>query len=162
LRLHTPRLLSGLPGRRIPRRYGRWVRRDDLLAYFDDYARLELLEVRTGVRVDRIDPANHGWRLETSTGPLTVRTLIVASGYNPPPWPRDGPGPESFWGELLHSADYRDPAPFQGRDVLVVGAGTSGAEIATDVAGGGAARTRLSVRTPPQIVRRATAGIPAQ
>ena len=37
LRLHTPRLLSGLPGRRIPRRYGRWVRRDDLLAYFEDY-----------------------------------------------------------------------------------------------------------------------------
>ena len=36
LRLHTPRLLSGLPGRRIPRRYGRWVRRDDLLAYFRD------------------------------------------------------------------------------------------------------------------------------
>ena len=30
LRLHTPRLLSGLPGREIPRRYGRWVRRDDV------------------------------------------------------------------------------------------------------------------------------------
>ena len=34
LRLHTPRLLSGLPGTRIPRRYGRWVRRDDLIDYF--------------------------------------------------------------------------------------------------------------------------------
>ena len=31
LRLHTPRLLSGLPGLRIPRRYGRWVARDDLI-----------------------------------------------------------------------------------------------------------------------------------
>ena len=65
-------------------------------------------------------------------------------------------------GELLHSANYRDPAPFRDRDVLVVGAGNSGAEIATDVAEGGAAGIRLSVRTPPQIVRRATAGIPAQ
>jgi cation diffusion facilitator CzcD-associated flavoprotein CzcO len=46
--------------------------------------------------------------------------------------------------------------------VLVVGAGNSGAEIATDVAEGGASRARISVRTPPQILRRATAGIPAQ
>ena len=34
LRLHTPRLLSGLPGMRIPRRFGRWVTRDDLIEYF--------------------------------------------------------------------------------------------------------------------------------
>jgi putative flavoprotein involved in K+ transport len=162
LRLHTPRLLSGLPGRRIPRRYGRWVRRDDLLAYLRDYAQWELLEVRTGAHVERIDPANDGWRLETSLGPLLARAAIVATGYNGSPWLPDWPGRESFSGELLHSAGYRSPAPFRGRDVLVVGAGNSGAEIATDVAEGGAARTRLSVRTPPQIVRRATAGIPAQ
>ena len=46
--------------------------------------------------------------------------------------------------------------------MLVVGAGNSGAEIATDLAEGGAARSRLSVRTPPQIVKRATAGVSAQ
>ena len=55
-----------------------------------------------------------------------------------------------------------NPAPYRDRDVLVVGAGNSGAEIAHDLADGGAKRSRLSVRTPPQIVRRATAGIPAQ
>jgi putative flavoprotein involved in K+ transport len=162
LRLHTPRLLSGLPGRRIPRSYGRWVARDDLLAYFRDYAEEERLDVRTGVRVERIDRDADGWRLETSAGPLAARTAIVATGYNGTPWIPDWPGRESFVGELVHSADYRDPAPYRGRDVLVVGAGNSGAEIATDVAEGGAARTRLSVRTPPQIVRRTTAGIPAQ
>jgi putative flavoprotein involved in K+ transport len=74
----------------------------------------------------------------------------------------DWPGRESFDGELVHSSAYRNPHPYRGRDVLVVGAGNSGAEIATDVAEGGAARSRLSVRTPPQIVRRSTAGIPAQ
>ena len=55
-----------------------------------------------------------------------------------------------------------NPEPYLGRDVLVVGAGNSGAEIAHDLADGGAKRSRLSVRTPPQIVRRATAGVPAQ
>jgi putative flavoprotein involved in K+ transport len=162
LRLHTPRLLSGLPGRRIPRRYGRWVRRDDLLTYVRDYCDQERLDVRTGVRVQRIDPAKAGWRLETSDGPLEARTAIVATGYNGTPRLPAWPGRESFAGELLHSADYREPGPYVGRDVLVVGAGNSGAEIATDLAEGGAGRIRLSVRTPPQIVRRATAGIPAQ
>lgn len=159
LRLHTPRLLSGLPGKRIPRRYGRWVRRDDLLEYFTDYAEAFGIDVRTGVRVERIDP---GWRLETSAGPIGAEAVIVATGYNGAPFVPDWPGREGFTGELVHSSQYRNPEPYRGRDVLVVGAGNSGAEIATDVADGGASRSRLSVRTPPQIVRRATAGIPAQ
>src|SRR5436190_4307933 len=161
LRLHTPRLLSSLPGRRIPREYGRWVARDDLLAYFLDYVEAHGLEVRAGCRVERIDRDDGGWRLETVQGPLRATTVIVATGYNGTPHVPEWPGRERFTGELSHSSEYRNPEPYRGRDVLVVGAGNSGAEIATDVAGGGAARARLSVRTPPQIVRRTTAGIPA-
>ena len=159
LRLHTPRLLSSLPGLRIPRRYGRWVARDDLLEYFHDYADAHGLVIRTGVRVKRIDP---GWTLDTSAGPIGAAAVIVATGYNGAPFIPDWRGRDSFPGELIHSSQYRNPAPYRDRDVLTVGAGNSGAEIATDVAEGGAARSRLSVRTPPQIVRRATAGVPAQ
>ena len=159
LHLHTPRLLSGLPGKRIPRRYGRWVSRDDLLEYLRDYAAESGVELRTGVRVNRIGP---GWELDTSAGPIRADAVVVATGYNGAPYVPDWPGREGFTGELVHSSHYRNPAPYRGRDVLVVGAGNSGAEIATDVAEGGAARARLSVRTPPQIVRRATAGVPAQ
>ena len=163
LRLHTPRLLSGLPNRRIPRRYGRWVARDDLIAYLADYARDEGVEVRTGAAVERIDRDGDGWTLALAGGEsLRAETVIVATGYNGSPWIPDWPGRDEFAGDLVHSDDYRNPAPFRGRDVLVVGAGNSGAEIATDIAEGGASRTRLSVRTPPQIVRRATAGVPAQ
>jgi putative flavoprotein involved in K+ transport len=159
LRLHTPRLLSGLPGTRIPRRYGRWVRRDDLIDYFAEYVDAHGIDVRTGVRVNRID---RGWNLDTTAGPMQAETVIVATGYNGAPFIPDWPGLDGFTGELIHSFEYRNPAPFRGRDVLVVGAGNSGAELATDVADGGASRSRLSVRNPPQIVRRATAGIPAQ
>jgi putative flavoprotein involved in K+ transport len=160
LRLHTPRLLSGLPGARIPRRYGRWVARDDLIEYFHDYARG--LDVRTDTRVERLEQDGDGWRVETDSGSVRARDVIVATGYSGTPRVPDWPGRDSYTGELIHSSDYRSPEPFRGRDVLVVGTGNSGAEIAHDVADGGAARTRLAVRTPPQIVRRSTAGIPAQ
>ncbi len=160
LRLHTPRLLSGLPDRRIPRRYGRWVARDDLLAYFRDYA--AGLDVRTDTRVNRIDRDADTWRLDLGGDAIAARAVIVATGYNGTPFVPDWAGRGTFAGDLIHSSAYRNPAPFRRRDVLVVGAGNSGAEIATDVAEGGASRTRLAVRTPPQIIRRATAGIPAQ
>jgi putative flavoprotein involved in K+ transport len=162
LRLHTPRLLSGLPGRRIPRRYGRWVGRDDLLAYFRDYAKANGLDVRTNAHVRRIDRDGDDWLLELDDAQVRARTVVVATGYNGAPFIPDWPGRDAYPGELIHSSEYANPTQFRGRDVLVVGAGNSGAEIATDLAEGGAARSRLSVRTPPQIVRRATAGIPAQ
>ena len=162
LHLHTPRLLSGLPGLRIPRQYGRWVGRDDLLEYFRRYVDAHDLDVRTGVRVERIDRENENWRLGTSRGPFSAETVIVATGYNGTPFIPEWPGRESFSGGLVHSSQYMNPEPYRGLDVLVVGAGNSGAEIAHDVADGGAKRARLSIRTPPQIIRRATAGIPAQ
>jgi cation diffusion facilitator CzcD-associated flavoprotein CzcO len=175
LRLHTPRLLSGLPGLRIPRRYGRWVRRDDLLEYFRDYTAEHDLDLRLNCRVDRLEPRLEAsaakppppgrvgaWTLHTSDGPMHAEHVVVATGYNGVPFVPDWPRRERFTGELIHSSAYRSPEPFRGRDVLVVGAGNSGAEIAHDVADGGAARVRISVRTPPQIVRRSTLGIPAQ
>src|SRR6185437_16088456 len=150
---------SGLPGMRIPRRYGRWVARDDLIEYFRDYTAEHDLDLRVNCRVDRLEPS---WTLHTSDGPIHADHVVVATGYNGTPFVPDWPGRETFGGELIHSSEYRNPRPYVGMDVLVVGAGNSGAEIAHDVIDGGAARSRISIRTPPQIVRRATLGIPAQ
>jgi putative flavoprotein involved in K+ transport len=163
LRLHTIRSLSGLPGFPIPREYGRWVRRDDLVRYLEAYAERFGLDVRTGTTVERVKPGADGWSLHLGDGSeRSARTLIVATGYlhTPvvPPWP----GRETWTGTLVHSAAYRNAEPFRGRHVLVVGPGNSGAEIATDLAEGGAASVRLAIRTPPHIVRRETAGWPAQ
>jgi putative flavoprotein involved in K+ transport len=160
LRLHTPRLLSGLPGLRIPRRYGRWVSRDDLIEYFGDYAAVYDLDVRTSCTVEKVTEPR--WTLHTSEGEIRAEHVVVATGYNGERFVPDWPGRDTFTGELIHSSSYRNPQPYAGKDVLVVGAGNSGAEIAHDVIDGGAARSRLSVRTPPQIVRRATLGVPAQ
>ncbi|EGX55035.1 monooxygenase, partial [Streptomyces zinciresistens K42] len=165
LRLHTTRRLSALPGLPMPRRFGRWVRRDDVVRYLEKYAEHHDLEIVTGVEVSRVEPApgGTGWRLRATGGrELDGAAVVVATGFNHTPRIPEWPGRDTYEGELVHASAYRNAAPFAGRDVLVVGAGNTGAEIAVDLTEGGAARVRLAVRTVPHLVRRSTAGWPAQ
>src|SRR5947199_105156 len=98
-----------------------------------------------------------------------IQTVVVerapqvgATGYNHTSFMPPFPGRESFEGELVHASGYRNPEPYRGRDVLVVGSGNTGAEIAVDLVEGGARRVRLAVRTPPNIVLREAGGVPHQ
>jgi cation diffusion facilitator CzcD-associated flavoprotein CzcO len=160
LHLHTVRWLSGLPGYRIPRAYGKWPARDRVVDYLRAYAERNGLDVRSGVEVERIDRADGGWAITTTDGVVEAERVVVATGHSNVPFVPEWPG--AFAGELVHSSDYRNPAPYAGKRVLVVGAGNSGGEIAVDVADGGASAVWLSVRTPPSIVRRDTLGFPSQ
>lgn len=165
LHLHTTRRLSSLPGLAMPRSFGRWVARDDVVRYLEKYAEYHELEVVTGVEVSRVERTadGTGWLLHATGGrELTGSAVVVATGTNHTPRLPEWPGRDAYTGELLHAGQYRNPAPYAGRDVLVVGIGNTGAEIAVDLVEGGASRVRLSVRTAPHIVRRSTAGWAAQ
>ena len=161
LHLHTTRRLSSLPGLTMPRRFGRWVSRDDVVRYLEKYAEVHELEIVTGVEVSRVERSadGTGWLLHATGGrELTGRAVVIATGTNHTPRIPDWPGRDSYTGDLLHAADYRNAQPYAGQDVLVVGIGNTGAEIAVDLVEGGASRVRLSVRTAPHILRRSTAG----
>ncbi|MGV9556791.1 flavin-containing monooxygenase [Streptomyces sp. NPDC003401] len=165
LHLHTTRRRSALPGLPMPRRFGRWVARDDMVRYLEKYAEHHELEIVTGVEVSRVErtPDGTGWLLHASGGrELTGAAVVVATGHNHTPALPDWPGRDTFTGELVHASAYRNGTPYAGRDVLVVGVGNTGAEIAVDLVESGAGRVRLAVRTVPHIVRRSTAGWPAQ
>jgi len=168
LHLHTVRGLSGLPGFAIPRAAGRWPSRDAVIDYLERYRAEHDLEVLGHTDVERITAAEAAdgdggrWVIHTAAGErLPARSVVIATGHAHTPHVPDWPGRESYAGELRHARDYRNPAPFAGLDVLVVGVGNSGAEIATDLAEGGARRVWIAVRTPPQIVRRNVGGWPA-
>jgi putative flavoprotein involved in K+ transport len=104
-----------------------------------------------------------GWSLKLGDGTdHRTGTLVVATGYLHTPAIPEWPGRDTWTGTLLHSAEYRNAEPFRGKDVLVAGIGNSGAEIATDLAAGGAASVRIAIRTPPHILDRTTAGWPQQ
>ncbi len=160
LRLHTVRWLSALPGWRMPRSFGRWPARDRVLEYLQRYAERQRLDIRSRVHVSSIERVEDGWSVGTPAGAYPAERVVVATGYSNLPFVPDWQG--VFAGEIVHSADYRNPAPYRGRRVLVVGAGNSGAEIAVDLADGGAAQVLLAVRTAPSIVRRDVFGFPSQ
>jgi putative flavoprotein involved in K+ transport len=162
LHLHTVRWLSGLPGKPIDRTEGPWVAREGVVRYLEDYARAFDLNVRTGMPVQRVERDGEGWVVGTPAGKIRARWVVVATGFNGEPFTPDWPGGASFGGELIHSSKYRNAGPYRGREVLVVGTGNSGAEICVDLVEGGAKAVFLSVRTPPNILRRDVGGFPTQ
>ena len=162
LHLHTVRWLSHLPGFRMPREYGKWVPRDKVVEYLDAYAAHHGIRPRLGVEVSRIERIDGGYRVETSGEDVLARRVVVATGYNNQPLIPDWPGRETYTGELLHSKQYRNAQPYRDRDVLVVGTGNTGAEIALELTEGGARRVRMSVRSRPHVVPRAALGLPGQ
>ncbi len=158
LRLNSSRFTSRVRGVPYGRGAGRWPSRDEFVAYLERAA--ETADVRTGVRVGRIERADDGWQVRTSAGDVRARAVIVATGYACEPLLPEWPGRERFRGRILHAAEYRNADPFRDADVLVAGAGSSGMEIAYDLIAGDALRVRIAIRTPPNIERRALAGVP--
>lgn len=161
LRLNTMSRFSSLPGYRIPRRMGRYLRREDFIGYLEEYAARQQLPVRFGVELERVDRADGRWQLQTSTEPLLARYVVIATGYDAVPQTPDWPGRDGFDGELLHAADFRAAAPYSGRNVLIVGAGNSGIDIAGHLLRAGA-RVTVSMRTPPNLFPRDWGPIPIQ
>jgi cation diffusion facilitator CzcD-associated flavoprotein CzcO len=158
LKLNTGRPFSHLPNRPYPRGTPMFPHRDDVVAHLDRHAHEDGLELRLNTEVTRIDRRTRGWRLSTSDGEVDARHVIVAVGNQRtariPQWP----GADTFTGEILHSSEYRNPRPYHGRKVLVVGSGSSGMEIAHDLATGGAHKVWMAIRTPPNILLRSLPG----
>ena len=160
-RLNTTGFLSHLPGQRIPLTAGRWPTREDMVRYFDDYVQRQNITLELGCEVNGIVPAASGWRLETSSGEIRTRAIVLATGNYRTPIIPAWPGLSEFTGEVVHSGNFRNAWPFRNRDVLVVGAGNSAADIAVQLANSGARRIWLAVRTPPHLVRRAIGPLPS-
>ncbi|GIV98129.1 MAG: monooxygenase [Herpetosiphonaceae bacterium] len=166
LRLHTLRRFSGLAHHPLPKSYPRYVPKDLFAQYLQDYARHFELDIRLRCNVERIsrehDAAGSPWIVESSGGPWRCKVVVIASGQYSKPVMPSWPGVDTYRGRLLHSADYRSGREYAGKRTLVIGAGNSGTEIATDLVEQGAAAVAISVRTPPTVVPRDLLGIPVQ
>ncbi len=159
LRLNTTGWMSTLPGfRATRRRYGEFPSREAWIRYLEDYAEHHRIAIRFGTHVRRVMPADAGWQAQTDREDIRARLAVIATGFDHDPDLPDWPGRESFTGELIHSSAYRNAEPYLDRDVLVVGPGTTGSEVAAYLVKGGAGRVRVACRTPPNLTARKILG----
>jgi putative flavoprotein involved in K+ transport len=161
LRLNSWRVMSNLQGYRMPRSCGRYPGRDDFVAYLDRYLAHQQLRVLFKTQLVRVEHASDLWRLHTSAGAMFARYVVIATGWDAVPVLPDWPGRESFAAELIHSSDFCGARTYRGREVLIVGCGNSGIDIAGHLVAAGA-RVRVSMRTPPNLARRELVGLPGQ
>ncbi|MDN5860460.1 MAG: NAD(P)/FAD-dependent oxidoreductase [Pseudonocardia sp.] len=160
LRLNTVRRLSDLRGPRIPRTSGRWVTRDGYVAHLEDFTARHRLNLRFGVRAERIDRAGDRWRVRTSEGDREAAHVVVATGHDRVPRRPQWPGRDIYAGTVVHVADLDRVTALAGRRVLLVGAGNSGVEIAAHLVDAPVTQLWVSVRTPPTIMPLEVAGVP--
>jgi cation diffusion facilitator CzcD-associated flavoprotein CzcO len=160
LRLNSLGSMSAPPGLRVDRSDGSYPTRDQWVRHLERYADHYQLDLEVGIEVHRVERDAEGWRLQCSSGDRCAPYVVVATGLDTVPDTPQWPGTQGFAGRMLHAASFRNPAPFVDQDVLVVGCGNTGSEIAYLLASGGAARVRVAVRTPPNIFPRTVLGQP--
>lgn len=162
LHLHTVKDYSALPHLPYPDHYPTYVSRLQVVDYLERYADHFGIRPRFNQPVSSLRRQPDGsWQVQTPTDTFRADRVIVATGYNRQPHIPELPGERDFRGIVWHSRDYRNGAAFRDEDVLVVGMGNTGAELALDLLEHGA-RPVISVRRPINIVRRDVFGRPAQ
>jgi cyclohexanone monooxygenase len=118
----------------------RYASQPEILRYAQFAAdRLELRPlIRFGAEVVsmRFDEAESVWRVELSAGgPVTARWVVLATGAISTPKPIDIPGADSFAGESYETTRWPEtPVDFAGKRVAVIGTGSSGIQVATEIA----------------------------
>jgi cation diffusion facilitator CzcD-associated flavoprotein CzcO len=159
LHLHTDRAHSSLPFLPLPRDFPRYPSRQQVVDYLEAYARALVPAPRCGEEVTAARRREGRWVVETGRAVYRTRSLVLATGWNATPVRPAWPGMEAFPGPVLHSSEYRNGERFRGQDVLVVGFGNSGGEIAIDLVEHGA-RPALAVRGPVNLLPRELLGLP--
>jgi putative flavoprotein involved in K+ transport len=149
LRLFTPAKYDGLPGWRFPAPAWSFPTKDEMADYLEAYAERFDLPVRTGIRVSGLSREGDRYVVVSGERRFEADRVVVATGaHRVPKVP-----PFAFELDprivLLHSDDYRNPGQLREGDVLVVGLGNSGAEIAFELSK--SKRTWLSGKPSGQI-----------
>ena len=110
--------------------------KEEVAEYFTVYAQKYNVPIRTSVEVKKAQRniGKRGFTVTTSEGVIETNYLVVATGpFQVPVIPSIAPNTKNNALQQLHSAAYRNPKQLKEGAVLVVGAGSSGAQIAEEL-----------------------------
>lgn len=133
LRAFSPARYSSLPGRLMPGGPDEYPTRDEVVGYLTDYEGRYGLPVHRSVRVGAVERRDGVLAAKVGHAWVKARAVVSAIGTWTRPHVPGYPDAGLFGGEQVHSARYRNPEPYRGKRVLVVGGGNSGAQILAEV-----------------------------
>ncbi|GAB2214496.1 hypothetical protein Drorol1_Dr00018847 [Drosera rotundifolia] len=156
LHLHLPKHICNLPHYPMPDHYPKYVPKDDFVRYLDDYVACFGISplYRRCVERAEYDNVAREWVVRVKNGEeYKGRFLVVAVGENTDPFIPTIEGLDTFRGKVVHSTEFTSGKEFHNKNVLVIGCGNSGMEIALDLANHGA-NTSIVVRSPIHVLTR--------
>src|SRR5688572_394424 len=133
--LVTPNWTLKMPGAEYngPDRDG-FLPRDEVVAYFEQYAERFKLPVQYNTRVLSVKSANgKGYQVQTTEGVWLAGNVVIATGFEQ--LPKVPPCAANLSPDItqLHSSAYRNPESLPAGSVLIVGSGQSGTQIAEEL-----------------------------
>lgn len=134
LKLFTPSQYDALPGLPFPKPADTYPSKDEVADYLVRYAKTFKLPIRFNSRVVSLKREGTDYLVETETACFITKRVVIATGAFHQPFV---PVLSSNLADTvfqLHSADYKSPATLPIGEVLVVGAGNSGMQIALELA----------------------------
>ncbi|KAK8587676.1 hypothetical protein V6N12_022159 [Hibiscus sabdariffa] len=159
LKLHLAKEFCALPFKPHSPDSPTYIPKDMFVDYLDDYVETFNIRPRYHQSVESAfyNEADGKWRIDANnmdTGAVEVYVaefLVIASGENSAKYIPDLPGLDTFKGRTIHSKEYKSGAKYKNNDVLVVGCGNSGMEIAYDLSTFGVP-TSIVIRSPFHVV----------
>src|SRR5205823_7797892 len=135
LRLFSPVEFSSMPGLPFPGPRGHYPHRDEVADYLAAYAAGLGVEIQTNSQVETINQDRGQFIVRTTDGRLLRASgIVAATGSFANPYRPTLAGEGDFTAALLHVCEYRNRAPYAGQRVVVVGAGDSALQVASDLA----------------------------
>uniref|UniRef100_A0A8I6YH08 indole-3-pyruvate monooxygenase n=1 Tax=Hordeum vulgare subsp. vulgare TaxID=112509 RepID=A0A8I6YH08_HORVV len=159
LKLHLAKEFCELPHMSYPVDAPTYIPKTMLVMYLDDYVEHFNIQPKylTSVESSTYDNEKKCWSIVThdmaksTIVKFTAKFLVVASGENSAENIPMIPGLQSFSGDVLHSSSYKSGKSYSRMNVLVVGSGNSGMEIAYDLATHGC-NTSIVIRSPIHVM----------
>ncbi|MFA7441238.1 MAG: ArsO family NAD(P)H-dependent flavin-containing monooxygenase [Sphingomonadaceae bacterium] len=135
LSLFSPAAYSSLPGWPMPPgQSGGFPARDEVIDYLTRYERRYTFPVERPCHVTAVERDREWLCVRLKDGrSLAARAVVSATGTWSAPFVPDYADQQLFRGVQIHSAHYRNPQPFAGKQVMVIGGGNSGAQILAEV-----------------------------
>jgi cation diffusion facilitator CzcD-associated flavoprotein CzcO len=145
LTLHNQVQVNHLPYMPFPPNWPVYIPKDKLANWFEAY--VDAMELNfwtaTEFKSGEYDETKGRWsvvlrRADGSTRKMHPRHVVMATGVSGIPNLPDIPSLKNFTGVLLHSSEYGDGEPWNGKSAIVIGTGNSGHDIAQDLHSSGA------------------------